>query len=385
MGPLPYAFSVSHFINSVGADAGFASIIGLAVLVLLYFAQARETSALREQAYEAAQRVQQLEARLTALHRQTAPPPAAAAPAGAFPQPVARAAGNPVPSAAASPAPVGAIAAGAPAAPAGVGAPALNAATRLIPEPAPVAQPASPRVAALAAPDEASRPLAGPPAPATVAGAANGAAQGRPSPASGASGQPPPRIQIPVPGGPLAGRRPLAAPAAPARNTSSTGRRVLAAALVVLAVAAVVVALVVLTSSGGGSTPATSSTGPASNAPTTTRHGSTSAASPSAVTVAVLNGTATFGLAHRVAVKLGSSGYKQGTVATATDQTRTSTIVAYMPGHRRDAMAVATTLKLGAGSVQPVDQTTQAVACPPPGACTSAVVITVGSDLANIQ
>ena len=36
----------------------------------LYFAQARETANLREQAYEAAQRVAQLEARLTSLARQ---------------------------------------------------------------------------------------------------------------------------------------------------------------------------------------------------------------------------------------------------------------------------------------------------------------------------
>ncbi len=50
MGPIPFAFSVHHFINSVGSDAGFAAIIGLAILVLLYFAQARETSSLREQA-----------------------------------------------------------------------------------------------------------------------------------------------------------------------------------------------------------------------------------------------------------------------------------------------------------------------------------------------
>ena len=70
MGPIPFAFSVHHFINSVGADAGFASIIGLAILVLLYFAQARETSSLREQAYESAQRVQQLEARIAQLTRQ---------------------------------------------------------------------------------------------------------------------------------------------------------------------------------------------------------------------------------------------------------------------------------------------------------------------------
>ena len=64
MASIPFAFSVHHFINSVGAYAGFAAIIGLAILVLLYFAQARETSSLREQAYEAAQRIAQLENRL---------------------------------------------------------------------------------------------------------------------------------------------------------------------------------------------------------------------------------------------------------------------------------------------------------------------------------
>jgi hypothetical protein len=162
---------------------------------------------------------------------------------------------------------------------------------------------------------------------------------------------------------------------------------VLAAALVVLGVAAVVVALVVLTSNGGGTSASNTSSSASSNAPTTTtRHKRTSVAfSPSNVTVAVLNGTATSGLAHRVAVKLAGTGYKQGTVATATDQTRTATVVAYMPGHRRDATAVASSLKLGSASVQPLDPNTQAVACPPPGACTSGVVVTVGSDLANIQ
>ena len=44
MASIPFALSVHHFINSVGADAGFAAIIGLAILVLLYFAQARETA-----------------------------------------------------------------------------------------------------------------------------------------------------------------------------------------------------------------------------------------------------------------------------------------------------------------------------------------------------
>ncbi|PZS06698.1 MAG: hypothetical protein DLM64_16075, partial [Solirubrobacterales bacterium] len=69
MGPLPLAFSVHHFISSVGADAGFAAILGIAVLVLLHFAQARETSALRERAIASEQHAAQLEGRLTALAR----------------------------------------------------------------------------------------------------------------------------------------------------------------------------------------------------------------------------------------------------------------------------------------------------------------------------
>ena len=36
------AFSLQSEINKIGAYAGFAAIIGLALLVLLYFAQARE-------------------------------------------------------------------------------------------------------------------------------------------------------------------------------------------------------------------------------------------------------------------------------------------------------------------------------------------------------
>src|ERR1700683_4304307 len=84
----PYALSVHHFISSVGADAGFASIIGLAVLVLLYFAQARETSSLREQAELSAQRVAQLESRLAqAAAVQSASPTAAPVPPGVQPPP----------------------------------------------------------------------------------------------------------------------------------------------------------------------------------------------------------------------------------------------------------------------------------------------------------
>src|SRR4030088_2213875 len=86
MATLPLALSVHHFISSVGADAGFAAIIGLAILVLLYFAQARETSTLRDEATSANQRVGELERRGGQLGRPEAPP--APRPAGApAPQP----------------------------------------------------------------------------------------------------------------------------------------------------------------------------------------------------------------------------------------------------------------------------------------------------------
>jgi hypothetical protein len=105
---------------------------------------------------------------------------------------------------------------------------------------------------------------------------------------------------------------------------------------------------------------------------------------PHAVTVSVLNGTGTTGLAHRTAVRLAGAGYHQGTIATATDQTHTTTQVAYLPGFKADALRVATALKLSSASVQPIDPGTRAVACPPPAACTADVVVTVGSDLASV-
>jgi hypothetical protein len=162
---------------------------------------------------------------------------------------------------------------------------------------------------------------------------------------------------------------------------------VLAGLLVLLVVGAVVAGLLVLTNGSGSNSSASNSTTAARNAAATQRHHSPKTATtvtPSTVTVAVLNGTATAQLAHKIATKLNGFGYKQGNVATAADQTRTSTVVAYMPGARRDALAVASSLKLGPASVQPIDQSTQAVcATPPSTTCAANVVVTVGSDLAN--
>ena len=57
--------------------------------------------------------------------------------------------------------------------------------------------------------------------------------------------------------------------------------------------------------------------------------------------------------------------------------------MAYIPGARTQALAVARALKLGAASVAPVDQGTRTVACGGLPTCTASVMVTVGSDLAS--
>jgi hypothetical protein len=149
----------------------------------------------------------------------------------------------------------------------------------------------------------------------------------------------------------------------------------------VAVVGAAVAALLIVTSNGSSSSRSSSVASRTTNAPAARR---LVAFNPRAVTVAVLNGTATSGLAHRTALRLTSAGYREGTVATATDQTRTATQVAYLPGYRNDALRVASTLKLSPAAVVPIDPGTRAVACPPPAACTADVVVTVGADLASV-
>jgi hypothetical protein len=246
-----------------------------------------------------------------------------------------------------------------------------------------------------------------PPQPATVAGGANGSSHDRydtfgnasalsppypsaqPRGAGGTVTPVPPRMQLRQ-GTPPPGRRGTTPPRnqpGPGRPQASRSRRWVAIVLVAAVAVAVVAGVIVLTSGGGKHKQA--STGTATSNASATRHRaaakSTAPVRPSSVTVAVLNGTATPGLAGRVSQKLTADGYKPGTVATAADQTRTSTEVAYMPGHRRDALAVAKSLNLGPASVQPVDQSTQSLACPSTGACTATVVATLGTDLSNTQ
>ena len=58
------ALSISGPLTDVGALAGLAAILGIAVLSLLYFAQAREVKRLREWAGRAPERAQELQERV---------------------------------------------------------------------------------------------------------------------------------------------------------------------------------------------------------------------------------------------------------------------------------------------------------------------------------
>ena len=83
------SLSISGKVQEYGAYAGIAAILGLAVLALLYFAQAREVKRLREWAGRAPERATEQEQRVAAeaqrrIVAQPVPRPAATAatPAG---------------------------------------------------------------------------------------------------------------------------------------------------------------------------------------------------------------------------------------------------------------------------------------------------------------
>ena len=389
---IPFALSVHHFISSVGADAGFAAFIAVALLVLLFFSQARETANLRRRADEASQRVQQLEGQLYALSEQLAALPAEIS--------VVRA-GSPR----AAPAHAGVAAtAGAgspattlpPAAPAGVGAPALAAATRLIPDPLRPFGEHQPATVGLVdgATDEAPKVH---PSPVIVGG--NGAShrpvaapvvqqsvQARPGGPSRPGGGPPRGAQGRPVGGPGRLGGPPRSPMAITHGQRRTGvGKVFMVLAVLLVVGAVVGGVIVIINVNHGASRSRSSAAQARSTLASHRTAHTVVIKPSTVTVSVLNGTDQSGLAGRVSSRLLAVGFKKGAVTNAADQTHTKTVVQYMPQARLDALAVATSLKLGQTSVQPVDQATRQIACPPAsGPCTSAVVVTVGSDLASL-
>ncbi|HYZ80691.1 MAG TPA: LytR C-terminal domain-containing protein [Solirubrobacteraceae bacterium] len=102
------------------------------------------------------------------------------------------------------------------------------------------------------------------------------------------------------------------------------------------------------------------------------------------MTVAVLNGTSTNHLAATVQGKLSTAGYRPGITLNASETALTSTIVGYTaPSYRADALAVAKSLNLGSASVQAVSQGDRSKVCGTTASCSTQVVVTAGSDLAQ--
>src|SRR6188768_3944903 len=91
-------FSISSQVEQIGAICGFAAILGLAVLSLLYFAQAREVKRLREWAGRAPERAMELEQAVAEhaqeVQRAPATPVPAPQPRPAIPEPAQAVATN---------------------------------------------------------------------------------------------------------------------------------------------------------------------------------------------------------------------------------------------------------------------------------------------------
>jgi hypothetical protein len=354
------ALSVSDKIEQYGAYAGFASVLGLAVLSLLYFAQAREVKRLREWAGRSPERAaeQQERAVAAAQQRAVAQPQRPATPA---PQP-----GTPAAAPGARPAPAtpAGQAAGAPAAAAATAAGAAGAASA-----ATATTPGAP-----AAPAPANAPAG---QPTTAMPAANGAAAA--SPPAARPGQPL-RVQGSGTTPPGSARSQLPPDDEPGRSRGALFAAI--GALLVVAIVAVVLLTGVL---GGDDEPATQATktvpsvseesgnGPTSTTSTTKKP--SAAPEPGTYTVAVLNGTTVPGLARGVANRLQNAKYKIGNVTNAATQDRSATLVEYAAGHRAEADSVAKAIDVGSDVIQPLSAGSKTIA-----GDQAAVVVTVGSD-----
>jgi hypothetical protein len=381
------AFSLQDQIEKYGAYVGIVAFFGLAILSLLYFAQAREVKRLRDWAGRAPERAAEVEAmaiehaeELRRARQEPAPAPAQApaaqpapataaagaagngavklAPAEVAALAFARAAGvhtphPPRPHPAHVPAAVPATevaAAGAATATGNVAAvqdlaPASNGhGTGTVPPPvapgedaAPPAEPAVPAPATPAARREETPPPAAP----------------RPAPAAPLRQTPPPRRPAP--------RRPVSA--RPARRESSTRAVVLTAVVGVLVLGAAAFAVTQLFG-GGDNTPAKPPKVAQSTAAPTATGTATAQATPAltkaTMRVAVYNGTIQSGLAGGVADQLVNLGYTRDNVGADTytpNQQRQASVVMYERGDRPAAAQVARDLNIS--DVRLIDSATQ--------------------------
>jgi hypothetical protein len=307
-------------IEQIGSYAGFAAVLGLAVLSALYFSQARDVRRLREWAGRAPERDAEARARVaaaTSAGQQRQAGTAAAQPAAAA------AAGAAAAAAAAQPAAAGGNSGGATATPAAAGA-------------------KTPAIAA-----SASK------APAVAGGGAAGGGGGRPA----------------VPIRP-AGSRPSGATSilTPNDEPRDPWYRRLAPRYIALIVAGVLVVgggiavgAVQLLSSNDSGTPSASSGSPGNGQGAQPAKAKTAPIQPGDVSVAVFNATGVNGLANQFGDRAQADGFKKDTVGNApSGQQRAESVVLYAPGKQREARLVRR--KFDVNQMEPVDATSQAQA-----------------------
>ncbi len=406
MSAVPVAL-IGDTIVKIGAYAGYAAIVGLAVMALLYFAQAREVKRLREWAGRAPERDAELAQRVQAdAQKRVVAQPLSPATTAAQNAEAARTAAAAALYAKVTPATPPAPLVGPPGQLTRPVAPgAVPGTMPALPQP-PTPAPGSVPGAMTAAPG--SVPGATVPAPGSVPGAmvpAPGSVPGATAPAPGS-----------VPG---AAAVTPAASAAAARSSSfvangagqethesdaarpdpadgplpldgistgddgnfgfSPGRT---GAIIGGAVAVVLVGVVLMIAlTQGGDSPSTPNelgvvTQPATSSPASS--GNSNSASPTTVDrrgtrVAVLNGTTQTGLARTVADEVEKARFTISGTENNADQAVPSTTVSYRDGNQRAAQIVAQVIGIDRSSVQPVDANASAAA-------DADVVVVVGAD-----
>jgi hypothetical protein len=418
---IPFALSLDKYVNKAGTDVGFGCLLAVALLVLLYFAAARETRTLREQLEDAHERITNLEGRVSqALRNQASarsqasqqtqvpnvpgrpgvvPAPSVAQPMGSAVARVRREGAPPV-------GPATAVTGALLGAPSGAGAPALGSATKLIPSPeaAPVSAPTVGTPMAVPAAATAAATMASAPVseaygdedddfddfepddtmyvPAGATAAANGRGGGpavAPAPTMDFADDedlagPPPRRTVPTVDYAPEGRRRIP--------------RLLGGLILLLVVAAVVVVLLVITKNGSSDNTNTTAAQATATKTTPTKV----VFNPAKVKVSVLNGTGQSGLAGDVANLIKKSGYTvpEASITNAAIQTATTTTVAYRQGFRAYAVRVARSLSKTSRVViaTPIAADAASItSCATPtatgqtGTCPANVIVTVGTDL----
>ena len=423
--PTILALTGQDLIERFGAYAGLAAIPGLAILSLLYFAQAREVRRLRDWAGGAPERDAGLQEGAAAAARyNVAPRPRPAAPsarpagtAARPPAPAASGAGvasRPATAAAAGSAQRDAARAGASGGSALAAGPVKESAERAA---VPAASTAAAQGAAAAAEPTALHERAtpnGPPSEPPSAGDAGpgtadpavdrpgpgagpplgtGAGAGPPRPGVARSGAGGPRRPTSPPGPATALRRPGArlpdrgAQSGPRQTDPeperSSGTRWLLGLGGVGALGLLVAIVIGIVQLGSGNEerakpvntvqgePAQSQGDDKSDAPAKRRKAKPLARSQ--VTVVVLNGTTVPGLAATIADKVEQAGFARGQEADNSDQQVPTSAILYGPGQKRAGQEVAKVLDVS--EVRPLDAGTQAIA-----GADATVVVVVGVD-----